>query len=89
MANLRTVKEEQKKNRSGQGGKKRKKHLTGNKKSTPKKDMKIAQLREVYPGIYGNKKTVKMLKELGIDPAELIKKSASGISGSSSISDKH
>ena len=42
MANLSTIKEEKKKNRSGQGGKKRKKHLTGNKKSTPKKDMKIA-----------------------------------------------
>ena len=43
MANLKTIKEEKKKNRSGQGGKKRKKHLTGNKKTkTPKEDMKIA-----------------------------------------------
>ena len=43
MANLSTIKEEKKKNRSGQGGKKRKKHLTGNKKTnTPKEDMKIA-----------------------------------------------
>ena len=42
MANLSTIKEEKKKNRSGQGGKKRKKHLTGNKKTTPKKDMKIS-----------------------------------------------
>ncbi len=84
-----TIKEEQKKNRSGQGGKKRKKHLTGNKKSTPKKDLKIAKLREVSPGIYGNTKTLKMLKDLGIDPAELIKIKSSGISGGSSISDKH
>ena len=41
MARLKKI-EEEKKNRSGQGGKKRKKHLTGNKKSTPKEDMKIA-----------------------------------------------
>ena len=42
MARLKKIEEEKKKNRSGQGGKKRKKHLTGNKKSTPKEDMKIA-----------------------------------------------
>ena len=57
MANLSTIKEEKKKNRSGQGGKKRKKHLTGNKKSTPKKDMTIAQLKEY---MYNNKGGGKM-----------------------------
>ena len=75
MANLSTIKEEKKKNRSGQGGKKRKKHLTGNKKSTPKKDMKIAQLEEVFPGIAGKKGkggTLDTLKRLGIKPQDLV-----------------
>lgn len=71
MANLRTIEEEKKKNRSGQGGKKRKKHLTGNKKSTPKKDTKLAKLREVAPGIAGNDSTLKLLKSLGIKPKDL------------------
>ena len=40
-----TIKEEQKKNRSGQGGKKRKKHLTANKKNIKSsKDVKKAEL---------------------------------------------
>tara|TARA_Y100001973_G_scaffold77841_1_gene114102 strand:- start:41 stop:235 length:195 start_codon:yes stop_codon:yes gene_type:complete len=44
-----------------------------------KKNMKIAELKEVAPGIAGNDKTLKMLKRLGIDPAELIKKNSSGL----------
>ena len=49
-------------------------------KKKTKKDLKIAKgLKEVYPGIAGNDKTLKMLKKYGIDPADLIKKQSSGI----------
>ena len=74
MARLRTI-EEEKKKKGGQGNKGR----TSKKKTTPKKDMKIAQLREVAPGIAGGPNTLKLLKDLGIDPAELVKKSSSGM----------
>tara|TARA_B100000427_G_scaffold314823_1_gene308344 strand:- start:217 stop:450 length:234 start_codon:yes stop_codon:yes gene_type:complete len=66
MANLKTIKEEKKK-KGGQGNKGR----TSKKKSTPKKDTKLAKLREVAPGIAGNDSTLKLLKRLGINPKDL------------------
>ena len=76
MANLSTIKEEEKKKKKGgQGNKGR----TSKKKDTSKKDLRIAQLREVAPGIAGGPNTLKLLKELGISPAELVKKSSSGM----------
>ena len=53
MANLSTIKEEKKKKKGGQGNKGR----TSKKKTTPKKDMTIAQLKEY---MYNNKGGGKM-----------------------------
>ena len=53
MANLKSIKEEKKKKKGGQGNKGR----TSKKKTTPKKDMTIAQLKEY---MYSNKGDGKM-----------------------------
>ena len=67
MANLSTIEEKKKKKKGGQGNKGR----TSKKKDTSKKDLRIAQLREVAPGIAGNDSTLKLLKRLGIKPKDL------------------
>ena len=36
------------------------------------KDIKVAKLKEVAPGIAGNDSTLKMLKRLNIDPKDLV-----------------
>ena len=42
-------------------------------KKKNKQDLKIAKaLKEVYPGIAGNDSTLKMLKNLGINPKDLV-----------------
>ena len=71
MANLKSIKEEKKKKKGGQGNKGR----TSKKKTTPKKDLRIAQLEEVFPGIAGKKGkggTLDTLKRLGIKPQDLV-----------------
>ena len=66
MANLKTIEEEKKKKKGGQGNKGR----TSKKKSTPKKDMKIAQLKNLGNRVLVNK-NYKFPKDVDKDPLAL------------------